>query len=250
MPGKKKNSKTQLWGGRVVLMTTTQHCPIGTRSDTDQSDGDWTFNNTGTRSYSSVVQVQARNFSVIVVVSLNMSYHLLMASVVSGEKSYVSLTGVSLYLDRSAVSCYFQDSVFVIQHFYMICQGVDVFLSYLEFIDLCGCVDQCFSSTLKFPAIISLNNFLQSFLSLLSFCYTYYTYVAEFNCVPHFSEDLFLFLHSPFLFIRFHNPYQSIHCSTDSSASSTLQSNPPSKFFIFSYCTSQVQSFHVFLKTF
>lgn len=40
--------------------------------------------------------------------------------------------------------------------------------------------------------------FLFQILSLLSFCYSLYMYDGKHNGVPHFSESLFMFLHSFF----------------------------------------------------
>ena len=111
-----------------------------------------------------------------------------MPSIVCDEKSDVSLIGVSFYL-TGHIS--FQGFVFVFQHFYMIHQGVDIFLCYLEFTDPCGCVDECFLSTLGISSHYFLEEFFQSFLSLLSFCYSYYTYIGEF--VSHIFLSVCLF---------------------------------------------------------
>lgn len=63
----------------------------------------------------------------------------------------------------------FSRIVFVFHHFYMNCQGVDIILPSVEFTDLRGCLDECFSSAWEFPVMISLNNFFSPFsLSCLS----------------------------------------------------------------------------------
>ena len=148
-------------------MTTVPPCPWEARSAIDQSDGDWTLNSTRIRSVLALHQHKARHFPIIMISPLNVSSPLWLLLFAMRSQMWVLLG--FLYVWQVMPLLLFSRIVFVFQHFYMNCQGVDIILPSVEFTDFCGCVDECFPSTWEFPVMISLNNFYSPFsLSCLS----------------------------------------------------------------------------------
>lgn len=85
------------------------------------------------------------------------------------------------------------------QHFeYSIHVWISFLFSYLEFVEILGCVDILKIKFRKSFVIISLNICSNISLSLSSY-YFHYAHVCELNDVPPFSRTLLILLHSLFL---------------------------------------------------
>ena len=222
---KKKLDVTAV-SGRVVLMTTVPPCPWEARSAIDQSDGDWTPNSTRIRYVLARYQHKARHFPIIMISPLNVSSPLWLLLFAMRSQMLVLLG--FLYVWQVMPLLIFSRIVFVFQHFYMNCQGVDIILPSVEFTDLCGCVDECFPSTWEFPVMISLNNFYSPFSPVFLLLMLH---VCWWVCVTHFSECSVYFSLFFFSLDRLHSLCQSTVQLILWPVPSLLL-NPSSKFFI------------------
>lgn len=159
--------------------------------------------------------------------TLNMSSYYLLASIVSAENLAIDLIEVSFYV---MIHCFLLFSGFSLSFSCLMCLSVDyLHLSFLELIELLGCVASCLLS--NFGCFLPL--FLQIFfLSLSSLSVTLIMSVFMNLMVSRRSLGLFSFSSFFFLLLRLDNFSWPVFKFSDSYVCSNVLLIPSCEFFI------------------